>query len=151
MVNKPENRELYMRFPGRRFVQCLHWNKLCIYQHAEKFHHFTIPWLHFSFWPRSSVCINDDWDIPGLCLSWDRHVWGTIWCSFLFIRLNDGDWSTEKSYVCTWNLDRRRLDPQRPDLVVDAPSSVMCLAFHPSQPSLIAGRLDLIWNVPLVL
>ncbi|NXF10520.1 WDR34 protein, partial [Smithornis capensis] len=56
-------------------------------------------------------------------------------------RLDDGDWSTEKSYVCTWNLDRRGLNPQHPDLVVDVPSSVMCLAFHPSQPSLIAGGL----------
>ncbi|XP_010226391.1 PREDICTED: WD repeat-containing protein 34 [Tinamus guttatus] len=56
-------------------------------------------------------------------------------------RLDDGDWSTEKSYVCTWNLDRRGLNPQRPDLVVDVPSSVMCLAFHPSQPSLVAGGL----------
>ncbi|KAI6075966.1 WD repeat-containing protein 34 [Aix galericulata] len=56
-------------------------------------------------------------------------------------RLTDGDWSTEKSYVCTWNLDRRGLDPKHPDLVVDVPSSVLCLAFHPSQPSLIAGGL----------
>lgn len=64
-------------------------------------------------------------------------------CSFLFFRLDDGDWSTEKSYVCTWNLDRRGLNPQHPDLVVDVPSSVMCLAFHPSQPSLIAGGLFL--------
>ncbi|NXI45609.1 WDR34 protein, partial [Galbula dea] len=56
-------------------------------------------------------------------------------------RLDSGDWSTENSYVCTWNVDRRGLNPQRPDLVVDVPSSVMCLAFHPSQPSLIAGGL----------
>ncbi|NXP81825.1 WDR34 protein, partial [Ramphastos sulfuratus] len=55
--------------------------------------------------------------------------------------LDDGDWSTAKSYVCTWNLDRRGLNPQRPDLVMDIPSSVMCLAFHPSQPSLLAGGL----------
>ncbi|MEE6525632.1 hypothetical protein FKM82_025762 [Ascaphus truei] len=56
-------------------------------------------------------------------------------------RLGDGDWSTEKSYVCTWNLDRRGLNPNHPDTVLDVPSSVMCLAFHPSQPSLIAGGL----------
>ncbi|NXX51489.1 WDR34 protein, partial [Tricholaema leucomelas] len=55
--------------------------------------------------------------------------------------LDDGDWSAAKSYVCTWNLDRRGLNPQQPDLVVDVPSSVMCLAFHPSQPSLLAGGL----------
>ncbi|XP_063792522.1 cytoplasmic dynein 2 intermediate chain 2 isoform X1 [Pseudophryne corroboree] len=65
-------------------------------------------------------------------------------------RLGDGDWSTEKSYVCTWNLDRRFFNPDHPDTVVDVPSSVMCLAFHPSQPSLIAGGLFngevLVWD-----
>ncbi|NXG48411.1 WDR34 protein, partial [Psilopogon haemacephalus] len=55
--------------------------------------------------------------------------------------LDDGEWSTAKSYVCTWNLDRRGLNPQHPDLIVDVPSSVVCLAFHPSQPSLLAGGL----------
>ncbi|OXB72170.1 UNVERIFIED_CONTAM: hypothetical protein H355_000887 [Colinus virginianus] len=71
-------------------------------------------------------------------VSWNA-TGSVVACSYG--RMNDGDWGTEKSYVCTWNLDRRRLDPQRPDLVVDAASSVMCLAFHPSQPSLIAGGL----------
>ncbi|NWH82878.1 WDR34 protein, partial [Piaya cayana] len=71
-------------------------------------------------------------------ISWNA-TGSVIACSYG--RLDDGDWSTEKSYVCTWNLDRRGLNPQRPDLVVDVPSSVMCLAFHPSQPSLIAGGL----------
>ncbi|XP_039620265.1 WD repeat-containing protein 34 isoform X1 [Polypterus senegalus] len=65
-------------------------------------------------------------------------------------RLEDGDWSTEKAYVCTWNLDRRGLNSQRPDLVIDVPSSVLCLAFHPTQPSLIAGGLYsgevLVWD-----
>ncbi|XP_069799181.1 cytoplasmic dynein 2 intermediate chain 2 isoform X2 [Dendropsophus ebraccatus] len=65
-------------------------------------------------------------------------------------RLGDGDWSTEKSYVCTWNLDRRGFNPNHPDAVLDVPSSVMCLAFHPSRPSLIAGGLFngevLVWD-----
>ncbi|XP_053552083.1 cytoplasmic dynein 2 intermediate chain 2 isoform X2 [Bombina bombina] len=56
-------------------------------------------------------------------------------------RMGDGDWSTEKSYICTWNLDRRGLNPNRPDVIIDVPSSVMCVAFHPSQPSLVAGGL----------
>nr|XP_034969503.1 WD repeat-containing protein 34 [Zootoca vivipara] len=64
--------------------------------------------------------------------------------------LEDGDWSADKSYVCTWNLDRRALDPQRPDLVVDVPGSAMCLAFHPRRPSIIAGGLYsgevLVWD-----
>ncbi|NWS72182.1 WDR34 protein, partial [Crotophaga sulcirostris] len=71
-------------------------------------------------------------------VSWNA-TGSVVACSYG--RLDDGDWNTEKSYVCTWNLDRRGLNPQRPDLVVDVPSSVMCLAFHPSQPSLVAGGL----------
>eukprot|EP00075_Anas_platyrhynchos_P008236 XP_021130255.2 WD repeat-containing protein 34 isoform X2 [Anas platyrhynchos] len=71
-------------------------------------------------------------------ISWNA-TGSVLACSYG--RLAYGDWSTEKSYVCTWNLDRRGLDPKHPDLVVDVPSSVLCLAFHPSQPSLIAGGL----------
>lgn len=55
-------------------------------------------------------------------------------------RLDDGDWSTLKSYVCTWNLDRQGLNPQQPSAVVEVSSAVMCLAFHPTQPSHIAGK-----------
>ncbi|KAM4662646.1 cytoplasmic dynein 2 intermediate chain 2 [Discoglossus pictus] len=72
------------------------------------------------------------------CVTWNS-TGSVIACSYG--RLGDGDWSTEKSYVCTWNLDRRGLDPNHPDVILDVPSSVMCLAFHPSQPSLIAGGL----------
>ncbi|KAG8141799.1 putative WD repeat-containing protein [Naja naja] len=62
-------------------------------------------------------------------------------------RLDDGDWSSEKSFLCTWNLDRRALNPHRPDLVVEVPSAVLCVAFHPQQPSLIAGNGEvLIWD-----
>ncbi|XP_019396651.1 PREDICTED: WD repeat-containing protein 34 [Crocodylus porosus] len=71
-------------------------------------------------------------------ISWNA-TGSVVACSYG--RLDDGDWSTEKSYVCTWNLDRRGLNLQHPDLVVDVPSSVMCLSFHPSEPSLIAGGL----------
>lgn len=55
-------------------------------------------------------------------------------------RLDDGDWSTLRSYVCTWNLDRRGLNPRQPSAVVEVPSAIMCLAFHPTQPSHIAGE-----------
>ncbi|XP_042300196.1 cytoplasmic dynein 2 intermediate chain 2-like, partial [Sceloporus undulatus] len=71
-------------------------------------------------------------------VSWNA-TGAVIACSYG--RLDDGDWSAEKSYICTWNLDRRALNPKHPDLVVEIPSAVMCLAFHPLQPSLIAGNL----------
>ncbi|NXS71052.1 WDR34 protein, partial [Pandion haliaetus] len=79
-----------------------------------------------------------DQNLQVTSVSWNA-TGSVVACSYG--RLDGGDWSTEKSYVCTWNLDRRGLNPQHPDLVVDVPSSVMCLAFHPSQPSLIAGGL----------
>ncbi|XP_041098659.1 WD repeat-containing protein 34 [Polyodon spathula] len=80
-------------------------------------------------------------------LSWNT-TGSVVACAYG--RLDDGDWSTEKSFVCTWNLDRRGLNPKRPDLVIDVPTSVMCLSFHPSKPSLIAGGLYsgevLVWD-----
>ncbi|XP_037609274.1 WD repeat-containing protein 34 [Sebastes umbrosus] len=56
-------------------------------------------------------------------------------------RIDDGDWSTERSCVCTWNLDRRGLNPNQADLVIDVPTAVTALCCHPSQPALIAGGL----------
>ncbi|XP_068561833.1 cytoplasmic dynein 2 intermediate chain 2 [Cebidichthys violaceus] len=56
-------------------------------------------------------------------------------------RIDDGDWSTERSCVCTWNLDRRSLNPKQADLVIDVPTAVTALCCHPNQPALIAGGL----------
>ncbi|KAG9266215.1 WD repeat-containing protein 34 isoform X1 [Astyanax mexicanus] len=56
-------------------------------------------------------------------------------------RVDHGDWSTEKSCVCTWNLDRSKLNPKQPDMVIDTATPVMCVSFHPLRPSLIAGGL----------
>ncbi|KAG8010981.1 WD repeat-containing protein 34, partial [Nibea albiflora] len=56
-------------------------------------------------------------------------------------RIDDGDWSTERSYVCTWNLDRRGLNPKQADLVIDVPAAVTVLCCHPNRPALIAGGL----------
>lgn len=54
--------------------------------------------------------------------------------------VEDGDWSTERSYVCTWNLDRRRVNPKQPDMAIETAAPVMCVSFHPLRPSLIAGQ-----------
>lgn len=56
-------------------------------------------------------------------------------------RIDDGDWSTEKSFVCTWNLNRRGLCPTQADLVIDVTTAVTALCCHPNQPALIAGGL----------
>ncbi|KAM5145939.1 cytoplasmic dynein 2 intermediate chain 2 isoform 3-T3 [Mantella aurantiaca] len=80
-------------------------------------------------------------------ISWNS-TGSVIGCSYG--RLGDGDWSTEKSYLCTWNLDRRGFNPNHPDMVLEVSSSLMCLAFHPSRPSIIAGGLYngevLVWD-----
>ncbi|NXG92861.1 WDR34 protein, partial [Stercorarius parasiticus] len=93
----------------------------------------TVLCLHTLSYPEAQ-----DQNLQVTSISWNA-TGSVVACSYG--RLDGGDWSTEKSYVCTWNLDRRGLNPRHPDLVVDVPSSVMCLAFHPSQPSLIAGGL----------
>ncbi|XP_062268953.1 WD repeat-containing protein 34 isoform X1 [Platichthys flesus] len=56
-------------------------------------------------------------------------------------RMDDEGWSTESSYVCTWNLDRRGLNPKQADLVIDVPTAVTALCCHPDQPALMAGGL----------
>ncbi|RVE65551.1 hypothetical protein OJAV_G00117630 [Oryzias javanicus] len=65
-------------------------------------------------------------------------------------RTDDGDWSTERSCVCLWNLDQRGLQSNQPDLIVDAPSAVTALCCHPTHPALIAGGLYngevVVWN-----
>ncbi|XP_051955566.1 WD repeat-containing protein 34 [Xyrauchen texanus] len=58
-----------------------------------------------------------------------------------FGRVDDGDWSNEKSYVCTWNLDRRNVNPKRPNVIIDVTTPIMCLCFHPMRPSVVAGGL----------
>ncbi|XP_009075534.1 PREDICTED: WD repeat-containing protein 34, partial [Acanthisitta chloris] len=110
--------------------------------HSHAFDGFEVKWteqsdavlcLHTLSYPEAQAQ-----NLQVTSVSWNA-TGSVVACSYG--RLDDGDWSTGKSYVCTWNLDRRGLKPQHPDLVVDVPSSVMCLAFHPSQPSLIAGGL----------
>lgn len=65
-------------------------------------------------------------------------------------RTDDGDWRTETSYVCTWNLDRRGLNHKEADLVIDVATTVSALCCHPKQPALIAGGLYsgevLVWD-----
>ncbi|XP_049460026.1 WD repeat-containing protein 34 isoform X3 [Epinephelus fuscoguttatus] len=66
-------------------------------------------------------------------------------------RIDDGDWSTERSCVCTWNLDRRNLNPKQADLVIDVPTAVTALCCHPDQPAFIAGGLYsgevVVWDI----
>ncbi|XP_047425694.1 WD repeat-containing protein 34 [Mugil cephalus] len=56
-------------------------------------------------------------------------------------RIDNGDWTNERSYVSTWNLDRQALHTKQADMVIDVHTAVTALCCHPSQPALIAGGL----------
>ncbi|XP_046849052.1 cytoplasmic dynein 2 intermediate chain 2-like [Xenia sp. Carnegie-2017] len=68
------------------------------------------------------------------CISWNPT--GAV-IAVAYGRYDHQDWCTHKSSVCTWNLDRRSFDPNKPDAVIDISTCVMCIAFHPVLPSLI--------------
>lgn len=54
-------------------------------------------------------------------------------------RFDHEHWCTHKSALCTWNIDRRSIDPNKPDASIDLSSCLMCITFHPKLPSVIAG------------
>lgn len=56
-----------------------------------------------------------------------------------FGRFDHEDWCTHRSTLCTWNLDRRGLVEDKPDIVIDVPSCLMCIACHPKKPAWIVG------------
>lgn len=70
------------------------------------------------------------------CLSWNPT--GAV-LAVAYGRYDHQDWCTHKSSLCTWNLDRRSLNTNKADLVIDVPSCLMSIAFHPVVPSLIVG------------
>ncbi|KAF7650623.1 hypothetical protein LDENG_00123060, partial [Lucifuga dentata] len=65
-------------------------------------------------------------------------------------RIDNGDWRTESSYVCIWNLNRRGLNHKQADLVINVSTEVSVLCCHPQHPALIAGGLYsgelLVWD-----
>ncbi|XP_006835047.1 PREDICTED: WD repeat-containing protein 34 [Chrysochloris asiatica] len=121
-------------------------------RHSHAFDGFEVNWteqqqtvscLHTLYYPPAQ-----GQGLHVTSISWNT-TGSVVACAYG--RLDDGDWSMLKSFVCTWNLDRRSLSPQQPAAVVEVPSAVMCLAFHPSQPAIIAGGLYsgevLVWDV----
>ena len=49
------------------------------------------------------------------------------------------DWCYHKSSLCTWNLERRNIDTNKADTVIEMPCCLTCIAFHPKKPSWIVG------------
>nr|XP_002130222.1 WD repeat-containing protein 34 isoform X1 [Ciona intestinalis] len=60
-------------------------------------------------------------------------------------------WSENKSFVCSWNLDRPKLNPHKCDHKLEVESSVQAVAFHPTLAQYIAVGLFsgvvLVWNI----
>ncbi|XP_048745989.1 cytoplasmic dynein 2 intermediate chain 2-like isoform X1 [Ostrea edulis] len=54
-------------------------------------------------------------------------------------RFDHDDWCTHKTSLCTWNLERRNLNENKPDTTLEVSSCLMCTTFHPTNPALIAG------------
>jgi hypothetical protein len=53
--------------------------------------------------------------------------------------LDRNDWDLSESMLCTWSVMRRQLDPAKADNTMQLPCCLVSLAFHPSDPSLLAG------------
>ncbi|KAM8872603.1 cytoplasmic dynein 2 intermediate chain 2 isoform 1-T1 [Synchiropus picturatus] len=72
------------------------------------------------------------------CVSWSC-TGAVIACAYG--RTSHRDWNSDKSYVCTWNLDRRNVSLKQADQVIDVPTGVTALCCHPERPAVIAGGL----------
>lgn len=59
--------------------------------------------------------------------------------SLSYGRFDHDDWCTHKTSLCTWNLERRNLNENKPDTTLEVSSCLMCTTFHPTNPALIAG------------
>ncbi len=53
--------------------------------------------------------------------------------------LSRDDWPRCSSMLCTWSVFRRSLDPSKADAAIELPDCLTCLAFHPTDPALLAG------------
>lgn len=56
-----------------------------------------------------------------------------------FGQLEHEDWCTHRTSMCTWNLDRTGIKEDKPDTTIEIDSCLMCVAFHPKNPAIIAG------------
>lgn len=78
--------------------------------------------------------IEEELQVTGL--SWNST--GSV-VAVSYGRFDHEDWCTHKSALSTWNIDRRAIDPNKPDASIDLSSCLMCITFHPNLPSVIAG------------
>ncbi|KAG6615377.1 WD-40 domain-containing protein [Phytophthora cinnamomi] len=54
-------------------------------------------------------------------------------------RFDHSGWCNYRSALCLWNVFQSDLNPQKPSLVLETSSGLMCVAFHPQNPSIVAA------------
>ena len=75
---------------------------------------------------------------PDACTAVAWNAPGTV-VAAAYGKLDRNDWQRCPSMLCTWSLFRRNLDPKKADVAIELPDCLTCLAFHPEDPSLLAG------------
>lgn len=49
------------------------------------------------------------------------------------------EWRPTKSVLAAWAVTRRTMDPSKADVLIELGDCIACLAFHPEEPTLLAG------------
>lgn len=75
--------------------------------------------------PEAATCVV--WNAPGTVVA---AAYGA---------LDRNDWPRCASMLCVWSVFGRKLDPKKADTAIELPDCLTCLAFHPTDPSLLAG------------
>ncbi|KAG7397626.1 WD repeat-containing protein 34 [Phytophthora boehmeriae] len=54
-------------------------------------------------------------------------------------RFDHSGWCNYRSALCLWSVFQSDLNPQKPSLVLETSSGLMCVAFHPQNPAIVAA------------
>lgn len=74
--------------------------------------------------------------LQATCVSWNAT--GSLLASS-YGRTNVSGWCDAPGAVCVWSLFAKGFRPDNPDFVLDHSSCLLCVSFHPLQPSLVAA------------
>ncbi|OQR88179.1 hypothetical protein ACHHYP_07273 [Achlya hypogyna] len=68
-------------------------------------------------------------------------------------RFDHSGWCNYRSALCLWNIFHADFNPNKPSLVLETSSGLMCVAHHPTMPAVVAaGTFNgevLVWNTTL--
>ena len=89
---------------------------------------------------------------PDACTAVAWNAPGTV-VAAAYGALDRNDWPRVPSMLCVWSLFRRQLDPKKADTAIELPDCLTSLAFHPTDPSMLAGGAYngdiLLWRIGL--